>query len=324
MNDERFFDLAMKAIAQQANDAERKDLDAMLADKPELRAELLRLEKDALVAEDALPLVAACTESTGQFPAYARERLQTTVRQTLGGPESVAKEPHRSLAWGWRWGLGLAGATTVVLLVAVPVFHPPNKLEPVQGLAVKQEATPNEPAPPGTQGGRSSSSVTLGSGSTAGMTVSTGLKGQLTASNGLGPLTEETFKQAAAQNGLGPLTEEAFKQAAAQNLPVIQLAIFDLGGGARRADKNEVTTLEEAWKGIPIQNFSKVSELQAWRWPNDAGRPAARIVYASGVREVWLSGSFQGSVFQKTFPLDKDLATTLQQAKAFIEEQTER
>jgi hypothetical protein len=307
MNDERFFDLAMKAIAQQANDAERKDLDAMLADKPELRAELLRLEKDALVAKDALPLVAACTESTGQFPTYARERLQTTVRQTLGGPESVAKEPHRSLAWGWRWGLGLAGATTVVLLVAVPVFHPPNKLEPVQGLAVKQEATPNEPAPPGTQGGRSSSSVTLGSGSTAGMTVSTGLKGQLTASN-----------------GLGPLTEEAFKQAAAQNLPVIQLAIFDLGGGARRADKNEVTTLEEAWKGIPIQNFSKVSELQAWRWPNDAGRPAARIVYASGVREVWLSGSFQGRVFQKTFPLDKDLATTLQQVKAFIQEPTKR
>jgi hypothetical protein len=307
MNDERFFDLAMKAIAQQANDAERKDLDAMLADKPELRAELLRLEKDALVAKDALPLVAACTESTGQFPTYARERLQTTVRQTLGGPESVAKEPHRSLAWGWRWGLGLAGATTVVLLVAVPVFHPPNKLEPVQGLAVKQEATPNEPAPPGTQGGRSSSSVTLGSGSTAGMTVSTGLKGQLTASN-----------------GLGPLTEEAFKQAAAQNLPVIQLAIFDLGGGARRADKNEVTTLEEAWKGIPIQNFSKVSELQAWRWPNDAGRPAARIVYASGVREVWLSGSFQGRVFQKTFPLDKDLVTTLQQVKAFIQEPTKR
>jgi hypothetical protein len=123
---------------------------------------------------------------------------------------------------------------------------------------------------------------------------------------------------------VGPLTEEAFKQAAAQNLPVIQLAIFDLEGDALPSDKNEVTTLEETWKGIPIQNFSNVSELQAWRWPNEVGQLAARIVYAPGVREVWLFGRFQGRVFQKTFPLDRDLATTLQQVKAFIQEPTKR
>ena len=91
MNDQRFFDLAMKVIARQANDAERADLDALLAREPELRAEFTRLEADARVAKDVLPLVAACTSSTGQFPAYARERLQTTVRQTLGRPESAAE-----------------------------------------------------------------------------------------------------------------------------------------------------------------------------------------------------------------------------------------
>ena len=155
-----------------------------------------------------------------------------------------------------------------------------------EALSLKQEATPNEPA---------------------------GHEPVLTASGRL-----------LAPNGPGLLTEEAFKQAAAQNLPVIQLAIFDLGGDARRADKNEVTTLEETWKGIPIQNFSNVSELQAWRWPNEVGQLAARIVYAPGVREVWLFGRFQGRVFQKTFPLDRDLATTLQQVKAFIQEPTKR
>ena len=307
MNDQSFFDLAMKVIARHATNEERANLNALLAQEPELRAEFERLETDARVAKDALSLITACTASTADFPAYARERLQTAVRQTLGRPESVAKEPHRSLAWGWRWGLGLTGATAAVLLVAVSVFQTWNSPEPVQELAVKQEATPNEPAPPGTQDWRSSISVTHGSGSTASTTVSAGLKGQLTASN-----------------GLGSFTEEAFKQAAAQNLPVIQLAIFDLGGDARRAEKNEVTTLEETWKGIPVQNFSKVGELQAWRWPNDAERPAARIVYAPGLREVWLSGSFQGRVFQKTFPLDKDLATTLQQVKAFLQEPTKR
>ena len=108
MNDQRFFDLAMKVIAHQCNDAERAELDALLAREPELRAEFTRLEADVRLAKEVLPLVAACTSSTGQFPAYARERLQTTVRQTLGRPESAAQEPGRSLAWGWRWVLGLA------------------------------------------------------------------------------------------------------------------------------------------------------------------------------------------------------------------------
>ena len=52
MNDQRFFDLAMKVIARQANDAERADLDALLAREAELRAKFTRLEKDALVAKN--------------------------------------------------------------------------------------------------------------------------------------------------------------------------------------------------------------------------------------------------------------------------------
>jgi hypothetical protein len=127
MNDQHFFDLAMKVIALQADEEERADLDAMLADKPELRAEFTRLEADARVAKDVLPLVAACTSSTGQFPAYARERLQTTVRQKLGRPKRPGKEPDRSLAWGWRWVLGLAAATAVV--VALSIFRAPNAPE---------------------------------------------------------------------------------------------------------------------------------------------------------------------------------------------------
>ena len=146
------------------------------------------------------------------------------MRQTLGRPESVAKEPDRSSAWGWRWGLGLASATAVVLLVGVNLRLSSSKLKTVQelglkqeALSLKQEATPNEPA---------------------------GHEPVLTASGRL-----------LAPNGPGLLTEEAFKQAAAQNLPEIQLAIFDLGGHARRANKNQVTILEETWKGIQSKTF---------------------------------------------------------------------
>jgi len=124
MNDQRFFDLAMKVIARQATDAERAELDALLASKPELRTQLARLQADVRLAKDVLPLVKA-TKATGEIlPAYARERLQTKVRQTLGRP-AAGQKPDRSLAWGWRWILGLAAATAAVVLIMAMIFHTP-------------------------------------------------------------------------------------------------------------------------------------------------------------------------------------------------------
>jgi len=125
MNDERFFDLAMKVIARQATDAERAELDALLAREPELRTRFEQLQAEVRVTKDVLPVVEATQATAGEFPAYARGRLQTKVRATLGRP-AAEKEPDRSLAWGWRWVLGLAAATAVVVLVALPMFRGPN------------------------------------------------------------------------------------------------------------------------------------------------------------------------------------------------------
>src|SRR5205814_6713775 len=69
-------------------------------------------------------------------PAYARERLQTAVRQALGRRKSEGRD--RSLAWGWRWVLGLAAATAVVVIVALSIFHAPNA--PVIQLAMLDTA----------------------------------------------------------------------------------------------------------------------------------------------------------------------------------------
>jgi len=235
INDERFFDLAMKVIARQAKDTERADLDALLAREPELRAEFVRLETDARLAKDTLPLMDAMQAAAGEFPAYARGRLQTMVRQTLGRPQSAAKVPDRSLALGWRWVLGLAAATAAVVLVALPIFRTTNS-------------------------------------------------------------------------------------------PMIQLAMLDTAGGTRGADTSELATLQETWKGSPVQNFSSASELEAWEknWPSGNKRAAAKIIYDPAAGEVRVSGHSQGKAFQKTFPSEKDLATTLQQVSAFVREQTKK
>lgn len=130
MNDERFFDLAMKVIARQCTDAERAELDALLAKRPELKAEFERLQTEVRVAKEALPLVNATEATTGELPAYARGRLQTKVRQTLGRPQSAGapeRDKELSFLWRWRWVLGLAAATAVVVLALLPVLRPPSR-----------------------------------------------------------------------------------------------------------------------------------------------------------------------------------------------------
>ena len=117
MNERTFFDLAMKIIAKQATEAERSDLDTMMAGRPELKAEFERLRAETNLAKALLPMVEAAETATGKLPAYARERLQTKVRQTLGRPAIVEKTS--TLSWRLWWVLVPATALIVFLLATV-------------------------------------------------------------------------------------------------------------------------------------------------------------------------------------------------------------
>lgn len=119
MNDQRFFDLAVKTIARQSTEAERAELEAMVARQPELKVEWEKLQTDARLAREVAPLMAATQASGGEFPAYARERLQTKVRQTLGKSGSSRARAR------WDWILGLSGAAAAVVLLVVFSSRPP-------------------------------------------------------------------------------------------------------------------------------------------------------------------------------------------------------
>ncbi len=228
MNDERFFDLAMKVIAHQNTDAERAELEALLAREPELKAEFERLQVDVQTAKDALPLVDATQSTAGELPAYARGRLQTKVRQTLGRPAGE-KEPDRSLALGWRWVLGLAATAAVVLLVALPMFRTPNA-------------------------------------------------------------------------------------------PTMQLAMLDTAGGTRGSDTNEAALLRETWSTASLNSFTNAEGLRQWETQSKAN--AVKVIYDRAAAEVRVLGTWRGKSFEKTFMIERDLATTLAQVKVFIGEQT--
>lgn len=124
MNDERFLDLAMKVVAQQATAAERAELDGLLAAEPERAAELERLRGAARLAKEALPLVNATEATAGELPGYARGRLQTKVRETYGAAQTTEREDSKEAMWSWRWLLGLATATAVLALIVLPSLWP--------------------------------------------------------------------------------------------------------------------------------------------------------------------------------------------------------
>jgi hypothetical protein len=234
MNDERFFDLAMRVIARQAGDAERAELDALLAREPDLRAEFARLQADARVAKDALPLANAMEATAGEFPAYARERLQTKVRQTLGRPAASAKEPDRSFAWGLRWMLGLATAAAVVMLVMLPMFRAPTA-------------------------------------------------------------------------------------------PMIQVAMLE-SGSTRGSASDEVALLKQTWQTTMVHSFSDAEALHAWETSpaNERTQPTVKIIYDTTTGEIRVLGRWKEKPLDKTFLVERDLATTLKLVKDYVAEQTKR
>jgi|ERR1043166_385249 hypothetical protein len=143
MNEQEFFDLAVKVVNRRSSDAERTELEALIGSQPELKAEFERIQADARLAREVLPLLAAVESSSGEFPAYARERLQTKVQQTLGRPQKSpqpAGERELKIMWRWRWVLGLAAATAVAALVLVPVLSRPSA--PVIEVAMLDAAGP--------------------------------------------------------------------------------------------------------------------------------------------------------------------------------------
>ena len=123
LNDQQFFDLAMKVLANQATDAERAELDSAVVRDSDLKAELERLREESQILKEALPLVNATQTEAGELPGYARTRLQAKVRQTLGRTSEADQVEGRGVIWGWRaWLLGFAAATALIAILVVPTF----------------------------------------------------------------------------------------------------------------------------------------------------------------------------------------------------------
>jgi hypothetical protein len=230
----------------------------MLAREPKLRAEVTQLETDAGFAKDVLPLVAACTEWTGEFPVYARGRVQTVVRQTFGRPESAGRKPLgqleaapqfmprtdssdvgsrptkpsrlHPLKWDWRLLLlGAAGATAVVFLVLLIVV--------VGSTPVNESATVSQSSPVSAAAAVSESSPVSAA----------------AAVNEVGRVGYAPVSAATAANEVGRVGVA----------PVCELAMLGTTGGIPY-ELATFATRQKTWKESSIQRFFDPRELEAW------------------------------------------------------------
>ena len=83
VNEENFYTLALRRLTGEATEEEREELDEMLTEKPELRAEFDLLQHGSQVARAALPLADAINAPAITLPEEASDRLQNKVTETF-------------------------------------------------------------------------------------------------------------------------------------------------------------------------------------------------------------------------------------------------
>jgi hypothetical protein len=117
MEADAFTDLALRLVAGEATDAERRALEAELAAHPVRRQEFEQLTRLHALASAALPMTEAVKATQPVVPTYRMNELRTAVRQHFG---PATKRP-KATAGGFfpllRWILAGGGATVLAAIV---------------------------------------------------------------------------------------------------------------------------------------------------------------------------------------------------------------
>jgi len=122
MDAESFTDLALRVIAGEATDADRRALEAECSSAPARRDEFEELKLTHDILRATAPMSEAARATTPELPAHRVNELRTAVRQHFGPvatrPESTAPFADWILALRWL----LAGSGAGAIAVAVVIF----------------------------------------------------------------------------------------------------------------------------------------------------------------------------------------------------------
>ena len=123
MDTETFNDLALRVLAREATNDERRALEAELSSSANRKAEFeqLRLAHDA--ARLAVPMTDAQKATAPELPAYRVNELRTAVRQHFG-PAANRDKRAGSTVWAHvlRWVFGGAALAGLCFAIAISCF----------------------------------------------------------------------------------------------------------------------------------------------------------------------------------------------------------
>lgn len=119
MEPDAFTELALRVIAREATDEERRALDAELAARPERRDEFAELQVTHDVLRIAAPMTEAAKAAEPELPAYRVNELRTAVRQHFGpaaGRVGKRSIPYLILRWMFTGTAAAVVGVTIVLI----------------------------------------------------------------------------------------------------------------------------------------------------------------------------------------------------------------
>ena len=102
--------------------------------------------------------------------------------------------------------------------------------------------------------------------------------------------------------------------------------MLDTAGASRGSEAKEQALLQQTWNKAVVDSFVSTESAQAWEtnWPGDGRGAVVKVLYDRAAGELRVLGRWKGTSFARTFVVEQDFAATLDQAKAFIQQQTSR
>jgi hypothetical protein len=124
MDAESFTDLALRVIAGEATDADRRALEAECASAPARREELEQLKLTHEILRTVAPMSEAARATTPELPAHRVNELRTAVRQHFGPAvqRPTSTVPFADWVPALRWLFAGSGAGAIAFAVIVFCF----------------------------------------------------------------------------------------------------------------------------------------------------------------------------------------------------------
>jgi hypothetical protein len=102
-NEERFHELAHKALARAAEPTEQAELQALIAENPQLKEEIEQMDAETSVARELLPLIEDLQDPRRDMPQPPMRRLQRAIQEVFGPRAESPGELRELLARLENW-----------------------------------------------------------------------------------------------------------------------------------------------------------------------------------------------------------------------------